>query len=189
MVHDRDLLDRLSAYGPSRFDAAVFRATHLGLDPLTPSLSGGRWAPRDVTPVLYTSLEREGALAKISYHLDQLEPRPSKPVAVHEIRATAHRTLKLLRADLVGLGVEWTEYESLGYIRTQEIGAAVAFLECDGLIAPSARWPCDNMMLFTANQSPDDLLALKSSDTVDWIAWATSRQLLPQPNEESGRTA
>jgi hypothetical protein len=61
LVHDRDLLDRLSAYPKIQFDGTVFRATRIGLDPLAPSLAGGRWAPRDVTPVLYTSLER-GAL-------------------------------------------------------------------------------------------------------------------------------
>lgn len=191
MIHDRDLLDRLSAHVPIRFDGAVFRATRFGLDPLTPSLSGGRWAPRDVTPVLYTSFERDGALAEIAYHLGQLEPRPSKPVAIHELYVTAHRTLKLLRADLVPLGVEWPAYESLGYGRTQEIGAAVAFLECDGLIAPSARWPCDNLMIFTADHSPDDLLELRTFDTVDWIAWAKMQHLLPEPEpiEEVDRSA
>ncbi len=96
MVHDRELLDRLSAYTPIRFDDVAFRATRLGLDPLTPSLADGRWAPRDTTPVLYASFERQGALAEISYHLGQLDPLPSKPVTVHELRATTHKTLRLL---------------------------------------------------------------------------------------------
>lgn len=178
-MHDRELLDRLSAYTPIRFDDVAFRATRLGLDPLTPSLAGGRWAPRDTTPVLYASFERQGALAEISYHLGQLDPLPSKPVTVHELRATTHKTLRLLRADLLNLGVDWSEFGSLGYDRTQAIGAAAAFLECDGLITPSARWPCDNLMLFTNNQAVGDRLDLKSSETVDWIARARSPRLLP----------
>ena len=39
-------------------------------------------------------------------------------------------------------------YESVNYHRTQEIGAAVAFLGCDGLMVPSARWDCENLVLF-----------------------------------------
>jgi hypothetical protein len=35
----------------------------------------------------------------------------------------------------------------------QEIGAAVEFLGCDGLIAPCARWDCENLMLFPDSAS------------------------------------
>ena len=171
MVHDRALLDQLAAFTPIRFDAPAFRATRIGLDALTPSLAGGRWAPRDVTPVLYTSLEREGALAEISFHLSLLDPKPSKPVMLHRMYATARATIRLLRADLVSLGVDWDDYHSVGYNRTQEIGAAIAFLECDGLLAPSARWPCDNLMLFMSNHALADKLELESSEPVNWVAW------------------
>ncbi len=46
--------------------------------------------------MLYASFERQGALAEISYHLGQLDPLPSKPVTVHELRAATHKTLRLL---------------------------------------------------------------------------------------------
>jgi hypothetical protein len=48
--------------------------------------------------VLYNSLEREGALAEISFHWGQLSPRPTKPVMIHTLRVMAHRTLKSLMA-------------------------------------------------------------------------------------------
>lgn len=178
MIHDRDLIDRLSAYSPIAFNDVVFRATRLGLDPLAPSLAGGRWAPRDSTAVLYTCLERDGALAEMSFHLSQLTPRPSKPIAVHQIRVSARTTIRLLRADLISLEVDWDEYPSTGYRRTQEIGAAIAFLECDGLLVPSARWSCENLMLFMSNHALGEKLELENSDTVDWIEWANSKALL-----------
>jgi RES domain-containing protein len=181
VLHDADLLDRLGAFAPIAFDGVTFRATRLGLNPLTPSLAGGRWTPKDVTPILYTSLERNGALAEISFHLSQLAPRPSKPVTVHRIRATARTAIRLLRADLISLGVDWDQYGSIGYQRTQEIGAAVAFLECDGLIAPSARWSCENLMLFMNNHALANRLELDTSETVEWVAWARSNNLLPDP--------
>jgi hypothetical protein len=178
MVHDPDLLDRLSAFAPIRFDDVVFRTTRLGLDPLTGSYTGGRWAPRDSAQVLYTSREREGALAEIAFHLSQLTPRPSKPVMVHRLRATTRATIRLLRPDFMGLGVDAGHYESVNYRRTQAIGAAVAFLECDGLIVPSARWSCENLVIFMDNHRLEETLDCEQSESVDWLAWARMHERL-----------
>ncbi|MBA2593327.1 MAG: RES family NAD+ phosphorylase [Pseudomonadota bacterium] len=144
MIHDLDLLDRLSAFDPIKFGGEVFRATRKSLDPLTPSTSGGRWAPKDGPAVLYMSTEGEGALAEIAFHWSQFYPLPSKPAALHRIGLTARRTMRLLRADLVDLGVDWARYGEMSYERSQVIGAAAAFLERDGLLAPSARWSLRN---------------------------------------------
>ena len=101
MVHEPELLERLSAFTPITFDDEVFRATRRNLDALTPSISGGRWAPRDQTSVLYTSLQKEGAMAELSFHWAQFDPLPSKPANLHRISLSARRTLRLLKADLV----------------------------------------------------------------------------------------
>jgi hypothetical protein len=172
VVHDPDLLDRLSAFTPIRFDDVVFRATRQGLDPLTGSYAGGRWAPRDSIQVLYTSREQEGATAEIAFHLAQLTPRPSKPMMIHRLRVTTRSTIRLLRADFAELGVDSANYESVSYRRTQEIGAAVAFLECDGLIVPSARWTCENLVIFMDNHRLQETLEREHSEIVDWIGWA-----------------
>jgi hypothetical protein len=45
-------------------------------------------------------------------------------------------------------------YGERDYALTQSIGAALAFLGLDGLIAliaPSARWQCDNLMIYQTN--------------------------------------
>jgi hypothetical protein len=148
MIYAPDLLSRLDALPKETFQGVVFRATRQNLDPLASSYSGGRWMRPDGAGVLYTSLAREGALAEISFHWAQLDPRPTKPVVVHALQVVAHRTLKLVRADLATLGVPESAYGGINLPRTQESGAAVEFLGCDGLIAPSARWACDNLILF-----------------------------------------
>jgi hypothetical protein len=122
--------------------------------------------------VLYTSLLHEGALAEISFHWSQLTPPPSKPAVLHRLVVSAERRLRLLRADLAELDVDMTQYESINYGRTQEIGAAVAFLGCDGLIVPSARWSCENLVLFTENQALTSKLEVLSSEEIEWQAWA-----------------
>ena len=178
MIHDPDLLDRLDALPKETFGGEVFRGTRLNLDPLAGSYSGGRWMRRDGAGVLYTSLSREGALSEISFHWGQLNPRPTKPVVLHTLRVVAHRTLKLVRADLATLGVAESAFGGINPPRTQEIGAAAEFLGCDGLIAPCARWPCDNLILFPDRMGVDATLELVISENVEWIGWATAHGLL-----------
>lgn len=178
MIHEPDLLDQLDTLPKESFSGEVFRGTRQSLDPLASSYSGGRWMRRDGAGVLYTSLAREGALAEISFHWGQLTPRPTKPVVLHTLRVVAHRTLKLVRADLAKLGVLEGTYGSVNMPRTQEIGAAIEFLGCDGLIAPCARWACENLILFPDRMGVDATLEIVSSETVDWITWATTQDLL-----------
>jgi hypothetical protein len=178
MIHDPDLLDRLDALPKETFGGEVFRGTRQSLDPLASSFSGGRWLRRDGAAVLYTSLAREGALAEISFHWGQLTPRPTKPVMLHTLRVAAQRTLKLVRADLESLGVPESAYGGVNLPRTQEIGAAVEFLGCDGLIAPCARWRCDNLILFPDRLGADGNLEVVQSEAVDWLTWATTQGLI-----------
>lgn len=128
------------------------------------------------TPTLYTSTESDGALAEIAFRWSQLSPIPSKPAALHRIRLTTRKSLRLVRADLINLGVDWPNYTTVNYQRTRAIGAAAAHLECDGLIAPSARWSCDNVMVFFTNLiGTDESAILLDTNEVDWLAWAKAR--------------
>jgi hypothetical protein len=180
--HDRALLEQLSAFSPVSFDGEVFRATPRSLNPLAPSVSGGRWMIPGQTPTLYTSMEADGALAEIAFHWSLLSPIPSKPAMLHRIQLGTKKSIRLARGDLIAMGVDWARYTQLGYERTQAIGAAVAHLECDGLIAPSARWRCENVMIFFTNYVGDDNLAtVLRSEEVDWRVWAQNHGVAPHP--------
>ena len=171
MIHDPELLDRLDSFPKESFAGRVYRATRKNQNPLLASRSGGRWMASASTSVLYTSLEREGALAEICFHWAQWNPRPSKPATIHTLQVSASRTLRFVRADLEALGIADHEYSLINLPRTQEIGAAVDFLGCDGLIAPCARWPCDNLIVFPENASFHGRLAAVTVEDVDWQAW------------------
>ena len=167
-VHDRGNLDALEAIDPKPFAEEVWRVTRKGRDPLRGSAANGRWSPSGGEfEVLYTSLERDGALAEIGYRLS-LEPVwPSRiEHEVHLIAVETERTLRL--ADLETLppfGVETARYHTFEYQATQAIAAAAYFLEFDSLIAPSARFPCANLVIFTERATG---LALKMSQAIDW---------------------
>lgn len=178
MIDDPGLTDRLSDFPLIAFDGTVFRVTRPGADPVAPSVSGGRWAPRAIgaegVPILYTSLERDGALAEVASYLAALTPVPSKPLRVHRLSTTTSRTLRLVMADLASLGVEEGAYGTRNYAATQRIGAALNFLGFDGLIAPSARWRCDNLMIFTENHGLAERLEAVGFEDVNWRDWAAA---------------
>ena len=118
-------------------------------------------------------LLREGALAEIGYRLS-LEPVwPSR--LQHEIHTIDVKTVRTLRfADVAGLGplgVDVTKYETFDYGAMQAIAAAAHFLEFDGIIVPSARAACSNLVVFIDRVSEGGRLELKRTEPVDWTAW------------------
>ena len=184
MIHDQDLVDRLSGLQAERFEGEVFRATPVSADATAPSISGGRWAPppegEPGVYVLYTSLERDGAIAEVASFLVELTPIPGpRPLKVTRLAVSTGRTMRLARADLAGLGVDLDRYGERDYARTQKIGAALVFLGLDGLIAPSARWSCENLMIFTENHTLTERLEPIGDEQVEWRAWAKAHGLLP----------
>ena len=193
MIHDQDLVDRLSEFATERFEGEVFRATRIGADPTAPSISGGRWAPPpDGAPgiyVLYSSLERDGAIAEVASLLANLTPIPGpRPIKVTRLAVTTARTLRLARGDLTTLGVELARYGERDYPQTQKIGAALAFLGLDGLIAPSARWACDNLMIFSDNHALTERLKPIGEEQVEWRAWAQAHGLIPDQSDTTAGT-
>ena len=174
MIHDPELIDKLAAFSTEAFDGTVFRASGVSRDPTASSTSGGRWSPADVS-VLYTSFEREGALAEVVSYLSLLTPVPNKSLRIHTIKASTSQTLLLARGNLSSLGVDLDLYGSRDYSVTQRIGAAVNFLGLDGLITPSARWDCDNLTIFSENHSLDKDLDVINHEDIEWHEWARSR--------------
>jgi RES domain-containing protein len=177
-VHDRAVLDALEAFDPEAFEGTVWRVTRKGYEGLRGSSAHGRWSPNGEFEVLYTSLEQEGALAEIGYRLS-LEPVwPSRlEHEIHTIKTRTDRTLRLANlATLVPLGVDIARYETFEYRETQAIAAAAHFLEFDGLLVPSARAHCNNLVIFLDRLAPNTRLDVVRTEPVDWTDWRRSRR-------------
>ncbi len=169
-VHDRTILDALEACEVAPFDGDVWRVVRHGRDPLRGASVHGRWGAAGELEVLYTSEQRDGALAEIGFRLS-LEPVwPS--LIRHQLHRIAVRTGRMLRlADLrqlQQLGVDTARYESFDYAATQAIAAAAHFLGFDGLLVPSARFACANLVLFADRV---EQLKLIGSEDIDWATW------------------
>ena len=80
---------------------------------------------------------------------------------------------------MVALKVDMALYGERDYARTQQIGAALVFLGLDGLIAPSARWGCDNLMIYADNHSLSERLENLGEEQVEWRSWAQDHGFLP----------
>lgn len=175
-TRDIELLDAIEAHESVSFDGDAWRIVREGRDPLEGSATAARWDP-GAFDVLYTSLEREGALEEIHFHLSRQPVFPSKIRSIlHRITVKTRRTLKLAdMAALSALAIVPERYGDLSYDRSQEIGDAAFFLGFDGIIAPSARWNCQNLILFLDRFEPGDL-AVASSEPVNWDDWRLKRQ-------------
>jgi hypothetical protein len=177
-VHDRAILDALDAINPKPFAGDVWRITRRDREALRGSTTHGRWSPNGEFEVLYTSLEREGALTEIGHRLS-LEPVwPSRlRHEIHRIEVRTERTLHIGELDtLQHLGVDVAKYQSFDYEVTQAITAAARFLAFDGLLVPSARFPCTNLVIFLDRVIEHGRLDVRQSEPVDWAAWRRSRK-------------
>ena len=172
-ARDLGLLDSVDALPREPFAGTVWRVCREGRDPLLAGQSPSRWC-NGTFDVLYTSLEQDGALAEIHALLSSQPVFPSKiRLHLHRIAVRAKRTLRLADLDaLMRLGVEVGRYRERDYQRCQEIADAAHFLDFDGLIVPSARWNCLNLVLFTDRVRPDDFeLSQSETDPIDWPDW------------------
>jgi RES domain-containing protein len=169
---DDRLLDLLGEIEGLPFEGAMWRVVRTGRSELDGSRGAGRWNTADMS-VLYGATEPNGAIAEIHFHLSRGQSVfPSRMTHdLFELTVNASQTLVLADMDQLNkLGVQESRYRELLYDRTQEIAAAASFMGFDGLIAPSARWRCNNIVLFLNHVDLDEIRT-KSVQPVDWQKW------------------
>ena len=172
-ARDLALLDAVDACPRVPFAGNVWRTVREGRDPALGSPSQSRWCAGRFD-VLYTSLEKNGALAEVHSFLSLQPVFPSKVTWLcHELKVETRETLVFADvASLAPFGVPAEKYAERIYDGTQPIADAAHFLGFDGVMAPSARWPCANLMLFTDRLAPSAIeTAHKSGEVVDWARW------------------
>jgi RES domain-containing protein len=184
-LRDSQLIDALEALPHTPFEGTVWRVVRDGRDPCQCSASGGRWDDGSFE-VLYTSLDREGAIAEMYFHLLRGQPVfPSKVrFTLYELKVRLAETMHLPSLpDLAKLELDTSRFGQLSYVertqeypRTQEIAEVAHFLDCDGLMVPSARWPCANLVLFRDRLAPTAIEVVKDHGVIDWASWRKANQ-------------
>ncbi len=174
---DNLLIDAIEATDPVIFTDTVWRVVREGRDPTQCARSGGRWDD-GTFDVLYTAQERDGAIGEMYFHLARGHPVfPSQvKYRLHELNVALDRALKLIDLDaLAALGMDTSRFGQLSYQeremeypRSQDIAEVAHFLDFDGLIVPSARANCLNIVLFCDMVPPSSMEAVKDHGFVDW---------------------
>jgi RES domain-containing protein len=176
-ARDLALLDAIDALPREVLRKTVWRVAREGRDPLLGASSYSRWCNASFD-VLYASFERDGAIAEAHALLLSQPVFPTKPNwFVHQITVGCDRLLRIADWEVLRrLGVDTAAFRGRDYGRTQEIADAAYFLDFDGLLAPSARWECTNLVVFTDKLGSDALVGVKcDGKPIDWSSWRASR--------------
>jgi len=183
-ARDNHLLDAIEKLTPESVALTVWRVVRDGRDPLQCSAMGGRWDDRTFD-VLYTSIMADGAIGEMQFHLARgLPVFPSQVrYRLFELHVTLASCLRLDTLEILSsLGLETAGFGQLSYQereqeypRTQEIAEAAHFLGCDGLIVPSARSNCTNVIVFCEPAGPSAFEVIKDHGLVDWERWRTEK--------------
>lgn len=179
-VRDNDLIDALEEADAEPFEGSVWRVVREGKDPCLCGNPGGRWDDRTFD-VLYTATDRDGAIAEMYFHLSRGQPViPSKVrYKTFQLSVSLSRLLALPSLDhLSKFGYDVSTFGQLSYDdreheypRTQDIAETAHFLEYDGILVPSARWNCANIVFFCDQLPVGALEVANDHGLIDWSAW------------------
>ena len=155
MALEKALVDKLQRLKSEAWSGTLYRHILGGRDPLLPNRRGARWNPPGIDAI-YSSLERTTALAEGDY-LIAAQPVPLRVKRVlHRIRVTLRSVIRLSDAALLReLGIDEVALINADHSACRKVGQAVAWLEHDGLIVPSARAAGLNLIIFVLNQETE----------------------------------
>lgn len=156
-IHDPDLLDAIERLGCEALDGVTLWRHMFNDNP--PELSntrGARWNPAGLAAI-YTSEDRETAIAEGQHAIDMQPLRPRARRFVYELRVSAQKVLRIDSDDFASLGVDPTDLLSTEFAACQRVGAHAAFLGYDALIVPSARADGSNVVIFVNELAADAL--------------------------------
>ncbi len=181
-VRDSALVDFLATIPQRPFQGEAWRIVRNDRDPLRGSMPKGRWDD-GTFEVLYTSLEADGAMAEMHFHVMRGQPVfPSQmQFRLYELDVSPARAVTFAGiASLGPAGIDAATYGGLGYSRRDEeysasqlLGETAHFLDADALVVPNARWDCLNAVLFTERIPAGHVSVKRDHGIVDWAAWKT----------------
>ena len=173
-VLDPTLLEAIDGLPSTSFEGFVWRVTWVSRDPLAGNEGGGRWSTDNSFETLYTSLEPNGALSEIYFHLSRAPVFSSSRMNLNQLHVSLDHVLRLKKQDLHDLGVEDPLALRAEYSTTQPLGAAAHMLDYQGLIVPSARWDCENLILFMDRICLETQLKVTEYKEINGPAWRES---------------
>ncbi len=139
MIYPPEMLDILQAAVVSTWDGTVYRHMFGSHSASRINTEGARWNAPSLAAI-YTSCERETALAEAEYYISMQPLRPRAKRTLFTIHVSLKNVIDLTAADLLPrLGVTGDVLSGIDHLPCRTVGAAVNWLGHDGLLVPSAR--------------------------------------------------
>jgi len=139
MIYPPDMLDILQSARASAWSGTVYRHMFGSYPPARSNTTGARWNDTNLEAI-YTSCERETALAEAEYHIAMQPLRPRAKRTLYTINVSLKNVLDLTVPGLLDqLGITADVLSSTDHTPCRTVGGAVNWLGHDGLLVPSAR--------------------------------------------------
>lgn len=145
----------------------MFRYMFGDVEPSRANTRGARWNPPDVAAI-YTALDRQTLVAEFEYRLGLDVVRPRAAPMLYGIHVSLSNVLDLSSLkQLRAIGLTEDEFRRVDYRACQKVGGAVAWLEHDGLLVPSARHVGTNLVIYPASQGPNSQFEVRESESLE----------------------
>lgn len=166
MIYEPQFLDFLQEQESGKWEGKVFRHMFADYPPQRENTGGARWNPSGVAAI-YTSLKRATALAEADHKISLQPVRPRVRRTIYQIHVHLDKALRLPQNALDHLGATAEVIAAIDLGPCQMIGGAVAWLEYDGMIVPSARHKGSNLVIFPMNQIVGYALEVVDEEVID----------------------
>ncbi len=176
-IRDKALLDALERRPQRPYAGTAWRSVREGSHPTDCWRSGGRWDDRTFD-VLYTSLASEGAIEERRFHLFMGQPIPPSKVRyeLFKLEVSLEQVIELPDLEaLNSIGLDTQRYGQASYADkhveyppSQVIAEACFFLGADGLLVPSARYDCLNLIVFCEQETEMSVSIIQNHGIIDW---------------------
>jgi RES domain-containing protein len=156
MIYPPDMLDILQSAAVSAWSGTVYRHMFGLNEPTHANTHGARWNDTGLAAI-YTSCERETALAEAEYYISLQPLRPRATRTLYTVRVSLKNVIDLTAPDLLPqLGITDAARASPDHASCRTIAAAVNWLGHDGLLVPSARRRGTNLVIYQQDPSTTD---------------------------------
>ncbi len=139
MIYPPEMLDTLQSAAVSAWNGTVYRHMFGPHPAARINMEGARWNAPGLAAI-YTSCERETALAEAEYHISLQPLRPKAKRTLFTIHVSLQKVLDLTAPDLLSrLGITDDALSSIDRGPCRTIGGAASWLGHNGMLVPSAR--------------------------------------------------
>jgi RES domain-containing protein len=161
MIYPPALLDILQTAAVSTWEGTVYRHMFGAHGPARGNTTGARWNEPPLEAI-YTSCERDTALAEAEYYLAAQPLRPKAKRVLYTIRVSVKTVLDLTAPDILDrLGITPAILQGDDHSPCRLIGNAANWLGHDGLLVPSARRAGGtNLVIYQQDLSANDFKVL-----------------------------